>query len=55
MLRQRHKSYVEYLVSGGGGMDTATPEDIAEVEDRVHEVDAVVSRLLDSTRQSSKS
>ena len=32
MLRDRHRRYVEYLVTGGVGKDAASPSDHADIE-----------------------
>lgn len=38
MLRDRHKNYVEYLVTGGKGRNSASPGDLLEVENICQQV-----------------
>ena len=42
MIRQRHERFVEYLVTRGKGRKGMTPEERAESDRRIREVEAAV-------------
>ena len=50
MLRDRHRAYLEYLVTGGRGKDAASPNDLLEIESFSQQFSDAQSMSADDSR-----
>ena len=50
MLRDRHRAYLEYLVTGGRGKDAASPNDHLEIENLSQQFSDAQSMSADHSR-----